>query len=136
MTFGGQGRFGAIGQTQQAKAETLIGRALEAGITFIDTADIYAEGHSELITGQALKNLNVRREDVIVATKVFGEVGAGPNDRGSSRGHILDSLKGSLKRLQLDHIDLYQLHGFEAATPVEESLRATKVKLGAEDLAK
>lgn len=124
MTFGGQGRFGAIGQTQQAEADTLIARSLEAGINFLDTADVYSEGLSETITGQALRNLNVKREDVIVATKVFGEVGPGPNQRGSSRAHIMDSVKGSLKRLQLDHIDLYQLHGFDVATPIEESLRA------------
>jgi aryl-alcohol dehydrogenase-like predicted oxidoreductase len=124
MTFGGQGMFKVVGEVQQADADKLIGRSLEAGINFFDTADIYSEGGSEIITGQALKNLKVKREDVVIATKVFGEMGPGPNDRGSSRNHILDSVKGSLKRLQLDHIDLYQLHGFDAATPIEESLRA------------
>ncbi|MDB5100371.1 MAG: aldo/keto reductase [Cyanobacteria bacterium RYN_339] len=124
MTFGGEGRFKAVGQTQQAEADQLIARSLEAGINILDTADIYSEGLSETITGQALKNLKVRREDVIVATKVFGQTGPGPNGQGSSRGHIMDGVKASLKRLQLDHIDLYQLHGFDAATPIEESMRA------------
>ena len=126
MTFGGEGgMWGKIGQLQQSEAEQLVGRALDAGINFIDTADVYSEGRSEEITGQALKNLKVPRENVVVATKVFGETGtAGVNSRGSSRYHIIDSVKESLRRLQLDHIDLYQLHGFDPATPIEETLRA------------
>jgi aryl-alcohol dehydrogenase-like predicted oxidoreductase len=124
MTFGGgEGIWSKIGALQQADAERLIGQALEAGINFIDTADVYAGGLSEQITGQALKNLKVPRESVIVATKVFGETGAGPNARGASRNHILDGVKASLKRLQLDHIDLYQIHGFDPATPIEETVR-------------
>lgn len=126
MTFGGQeDMWGKIGQLQQAQAEELVGRALDAGINFIDTADVYSGGRSEEITGQALKNLKVPRENVVVATKVFGETGtAGVNSRGSSRFHIIQSVKASLKRLQLDHIDLYQLHGFDPATPIEETLYA------------
>ncbi|MHA0985120.1 aldo/keto reductase [Kosakonia cowanii] len=126
MTFGGQeDMWGKIGQLQQAQAEELVGRALDAGINFIDTADVYSGGRSEEITGQALKNLKVPRENVVVATKVFGETGtAGVNSRGSSRFHIIQSVKASLKRLQLDHIDLYQLHGFDPATPMEETLYA------------
>ncbi|MDF7761279.1 aldo/keto reductase [Kosakonia cowanii] len=126
MTFGGQeDMWGKIGQLQQAQAEALVGRALDAGINFIDTADVYSGGRSEEITGQALKNLKVPRENVVVATKVFGETGtAGVNSRGSSRFHIVQSVKASLKRLQLDHIDLYQLHGFDPATPMEETLCA------------
>ncbi len=126
MTFGGQeDMWGKIGQLQQAQAEELVGRALDAGINFIDTADVYSGGRSEEITGQALKNLKVPRENVVVATKVFGETGtAGVNSRGSSRFHIMQSVKASLKRLQLDHIDLYQLHGFDPATPMEETLYA------------
>ncbi|MFH4077299.1 aldo/keto reductase, partial [Acinetobacter baumannii] len=90
---------------------------------FIDTANVYSEGRSEEITGQALKNLKIPRENVVVATKVFGETGtAGVNSRGSSRYHIMGSVKESLRRLQLDHIDLYQLHGFDPATPIEETL--------------
>lgn len=126
MTFGGEGgMWGKIGQLQQADAERLVGSALDAGINFIDTANVYSEGRSEAITGQALKNLNIPRENVVVATKVFGETGtAGVNSRGSSRYHIINSVKESLKRMQLDHIDLYQLHGFDPATPIEETLYA------------
>lgn len=126
MTFGGGGggNFDVIGKVQQEEADTLLARALEAGINFIDTADIYSEGHSERITGQALRNLGVKREEVVVATKVFGVMGASPNQKGSSRNHIMDSVKNSLERLQMDHIDLYQLHGFDPATSIEESLQA------------
>ncbi|TIP57284.1 aldo/keto reductase, partial [Mesorhizobium sp.] len=76
-----------------------------------DTADVYSFGASERLLGQSLRNLGVKRQDVIIATKVHGAMGDGPNQRGSSRGHIMDSVEGSLERLQLDHIDLYQLHG-------------------------
>lgn len=125
MTFGGsEGMWGQIGDLQQADAEKLVGHALEAGVNFIDTADVYAEGRSEVITGQALKNLKVARDSVVVATKVFGPAGTGPNGRGLSRSHITDGVKASLKRLQLDHIDLYQVHGFDPATPIEETIRA------------
>lgn len=125
MTFGGEGQlWSQIGDVQQADAERLVAAALEAGVNFIDTADVYSEGRSEVITGQALKNLKVRRDDVVVATKVFGETGKGPNARGLSRYHIMEGVKASLSRLQLDHIDLYQVHGFDPATPVEETLRA------------
>jgi aryl-alcohol dehydrogenase-like predicted oxidoreductase len=124
MTFGGSAAFSAVGTVQQADADALLARAFEAGINFVDTADTYSEGASERITGQALKNVGIKRDEVIVATKVFGEMGTGPNGRGSSRGHILDAARASLDRLQLDHIDLYQLHGFDPATPIEETLRA------------
>ena len=126
MTFGGEdGVWGQIGNLQQSEAERLIGTALDAGINFLDTADVYSDGRSELITGQALKNLRVPRENVIVATKVFGETGAkSVNSRGASRFHIMEGVKASLKRLQLDHIDLYQIHGFDPATPIEEAVRA------------
>lgn len=126
MTFGGSGEsmWAKIGELQQSEAERLVGQAIDAGINFIDTADVYAGGVSEQITGQALKNLKTRREDVIVATKTFGETGKGANARGNSRGHIMDAVKASLSRLQLDHIDLYQIHGFDPATPIEETVRA------------
>lgn len=124
MTFGGQGHWANMGNVQLEDATRLIARALDHGINFIDTADIYSAGASETIVGQALKDLGVRREDVVIATKVYGPVGAGPNDAGNSRGHILDSVKASLKRLQVDHIDLYQLHNVDDATPIEESLAA------------
>jgi len=119
-----QHRFWAqIGDLQLADAERLIGQAIDAGINFIDTADIYAGGACEQITGQALKNLKVPREHVVIATKVFGETGPGANTRGNSRGHILDGVKASLKRLQVEHIDLYQIHGFDPATPITMTFR-------------
>jgi aryl-alcohol dehydrogenase-like predicted oxidoreductase len=126
MTFGGEGgMWGQIGQLQQNEVEALVGRSLDAGINFIDTADVYSDGRAEILTGQALKNLKVPRENVVVATKVFGEAGTkGVNSRGMSRVHIIEALKGSLKRLQLDHVDLYQIHGFDAATSIEEAVRA------------
>ncbi len=125
MTFGGgDGIWAHIGDLQQADAERLLGQALDGGINFIDTANVYAGGLSEQITGQALKNLKVPRDSVVVATKVFGDAGPGANARGASRGHIQDAVKASLKRLQLEHIDLYQIHGFDPATPIEETVRA------------
>ncbi|GJG88804.1 aldo/keto reductase [Gemmatimonadetes bacterium T265] len=124
MTFGGDGAYNIVGTVQQADADALLARAVEAGVNFLDTADTYSGGNSERITGQALKNLGIKRDEIVVATKVFGETGAGPNQRGSSRGHILDAARASLDRLQLDHIDLYQLHGFDPATPIEETLGA------------
>ena len=133
MTFGGGGevwsKMGGLGQTD---AERLVGRAVDAGINFIDTADVYSDGLAEQITGQALRNLHVPRENVVVATKCYGPTGPGPNSRGNSRLHVIDACKASLKRLQLDHIDLYQLHGFDPATPIEETLGAldTLVKHG------
>ncbi|HEV7122307.1 MAG TPA: aldo/keto reductase, partial [Rhodanobacter sp.] len=126
MTFGGDGdMWNKIGSVTQADADHIVGRALDSGINFIDTADVYSNGQAEVITGQALKNLKVPREEVVVATKVFGETGEkGPNARGLSRHHIIDGVKASLKRLQLDYIDLYQVHGFDPATPIEETVRA------------
>jgi aryl-alcohol dehydrogenase-like predicted oxidoreductase len=113
-----------IGNTGQAEADTLIKFCLESGINFFDTADVYSEGQSEKLLGQALKNLGIARKDVVIATKVFGRMGPGRNDVGASRGHILDAVDASLQRLQMDHIDLYQIHGNDAVTPVEETLRA------------
>lgn len=127
MTFGGRGHWANMGAVEQADAQGLIARALDHGVNFIDTADIYSAGLSEEIVGQSLKGLGVRREEVVVATKVCGPMGPGPNDAGNSRGHILDSVKASLKRLQLDHIDLYQLHNIDTATPIEESLAALDI---------
>jgi aryl-alcohol dehydrogenase-like predicted oxidoreductase len=125
MTFGGSdGMWANMGALGQAEAERLVGRSLDAGINFIDTADVYAAGESEQITGQALRNLKIRREDVVVATKVFGQTGPGVNSRGASRAHIMDAVKASLARLRLDHIDLYQIHGFDPETPIEETVQA------------
>ena len=126
MTFGGgsEGIWGKIGQLQQGEADAIVGAAINAGINFIDTADVYAGGRSEQITGQALRNLKIARDDVVIATKVFGDTGPGPNARGASRSHIVTGLKASLQRLQLDHVDLYQIHGFDVATPIDETVRA------------
>ncbi len=126
MTFGGKGAvWSQIGHLQAPDAERLVGRALDAGVNFFDTADVYSEGLSEQMLGQALRSLKVPRESVVVATKVFGDMApAGPNGRGLSRYHIAEGVKASLRRLQLDHIDLYQVHGFDDATPIEETLRA------------
>jgi len=124
MTFGGDDQFRVIGEVQQGDADKLIAHALDAGINFIDTADTYSGGQSEIITGAALKNLKIPRTDVVLATKAYGATGKGPNDRGASRGHIMDAVKASLTRLGTDHIDLYQMHGFDPLTPVEETMRA------------
>lgn len=125
MTFsGGSGIWKAIGTVDQAGAEGLIKASVEAGLNFFDTADVYSEGESERMLGTALKNLKIARKDVVIATKVFGRVGQGRNDVGASRGHIMDAVEASLTRLQTDHIDLYQIHGNDAITPVEETLRA------------
>jgi aryl-alcohol dehydrogenase-like predicted oxidoreductase len=125
MTFGGQsGQWQSIGQLGQEEVDRIVGRSLEAGINFIDTADVYAEGRSEELTGEALRRLGVKRSDVVIATKVHGRTGPRPNDRGASRGHIMDGVEASLERLRLDHIDLYQIHGLDAVTPIEETVRA------------
>jgi aryl-alcohol dehydrogenase-like predicted oxidoreductase len=125
MTFhGGEGFWKTIGTVDQAGADELTKASLDAGINFFDTADVYSEGESEKALGQALQNLGIARTDVVIATKVFGRVGPGRNDVGASRGHIMDAVEASLRRLQTDHIDLYQIHGNDAVTPVEETLRA------------
>jgi len=128
MTFGGNGGlWEAIGNVDQAGADELINASIDAGINFIDTADIYAEGRSELLLGQSLKNLELQRSDVVIATKVAGRSGLGRNSVGASRGHILDSVEGSLRRLQTDYIDLYQIHTNDSLTPLEETLQALDI---------
>ena len=125
MTFHGGATFWrAIGSLDQAASTALVGRAIEKGVNFFDTANVYSEGQSEIQLGQALRDLAVKREDVIIATKVRGRMGPGPNSVGLSRGHIMDQIAGSLKRLGLEHVDLYQIHGFDPVTPMEETLRA------------
>ncbi len=125
MTFhGGSGFWKAVGTVDQAGVDELMRTALDAGVNFFDTADVYSEGESEKSLGQALRNLDVARKDVVIATKVYGRVGPGRNDVGASRGHIMDAVDASLRRLQTDYIDLYQIHGNDAVTPVEETLRA------------
>jgi len=127
MTFGGSadsGMWRAIGALGQADVDAIVGRAIASGVNFFDTADVYSFGESERLLGQALKNLGTKRKDVVIATKVYGEMGPAPNDRGASRGHIMDSVQASLERLQIDHIDLYQIHGNDTVTPIDETLRA------------
>ncbi len=124
MTFGGAGLFKVVGDLDQKASTGLIARSLEAGVNFIDTADVYSQGVSEQFVGQALRDVGVKRSDVVIATKCYGRMGAGPNDIGASRGHIMDAVSRSLERLNTDHIDLYQIHGTDSVTEVEETMRA------------
>ncbi|MCW8407517.1 aldo/keto reductase [Legionella sp. PATHC035] len=124
MTFGGKGFWETVGAVDQAGVDKLIKASVDAGINFFDTADIYSEGESERLLGNSLKNLNIARKDVVIATKVYGRVGQGYNDIGASRGHIMDAVDASLRRLNTEYIDLYQIHGNDPITPIEETLRA------------
>jgi aryl-alcohol dehydrogenase-like predicted oxidoreductase len=124
MTFGGTGFWKDIGQVGTSDAATLVGSALDQGVNFIDTADVYSEGESEELLGKALKALGRPREQLVIATKVRNRLGPGVNQVGLSRGHILGGIDASLKRLQLDYVDLYQIHGFDPVTPIEETVRA------------
>lgn len=124
MTFGGQGYWTAIGQVPQDVVNQLVKTAVDAGVNFIDTANVYSEGLSEKMTGQAIRELGLKRDDLVIATKVLGPMGDGPNDRGLSRKHILQQADESLKRLNMDYVDLYQIHGYDSFTPFEETLDA------------
>jgi aryl-alcohol dehydrogenase-like predicted oxidoreductase len=124
MTFGGKGFWEAIGKLGIKEVEGIVGTSLDGGVNFIDTADVYSEGESERLLGAALKSLGRPREQVVVATKVRGRTGPGVNQVGLSRAHIHSSIDASLKRLELDHVDLYQIHGFDPVTPIEETVRA------------
>jgi aryl-alcohol dehydrogenase-like predicted oxidoreductase len=121
MTFGGRGYWKTIGELEQKDANELVKLCLDAGINFFDTADVYSEGLSEEMLGKALGS---KRKDIILATKVRGRTGKGPNDVGLSRHHIIENCNSSLKRLGTDYIDLYQIHSFDPYTPQEETLRA------------
>jgi aryl-alcohol dehydrogenase-like predicted oxidoreductase len=125
MTFGtGDGLWRAIGKLEQPAVDELVRAAFDHGINFVDTADVYHGGRSEVMTGQALRNLGIARDQFVLATKVHGRMGPGPNQLGLSRTHILHALDASLQRLKLDYIDLYQIHGVDALTPMEETLGA------------
>ncbi|WP_210521400.1 aldo/keto reductase [Hymenobacter terricola] len=123
MTFGGQGIFEAVGTLDQAAADALLKSAVDAGINFIDTANMYSAGLSEQITGQAIRNLGLSRDALVIATKVRSAMGTGPNDLGLSRKHIMQEVEASLRRLNTDYIDLYQIHAFDPLTPLDETLR-------------
>jgi aryl-alcohol dehydrogenase-like predicted oxidoreductase len=137
MTFGGDGFWKVIGALPQNEVNALVKSAFDKGVTFLDTANVYSNGLSEQVTGQAIKDLP--RDELVIATKVFGRLGAygggeptaeqqrrynNPNLWGLSRKHIFDAVDASLKRLDLDYIDLYQVHGFDPVTPLEETLEA------------
>jgi len=124
MTFGGKGMWTSIGTLPQEEVDLLVKKSVDAGINFIDTANVYSEGLSEQLTGQSIRNLGLHRDDLVLATKVRGKMGDGPNQIGLSRKHILQQADESLKRLNTDYIDLYQIHGYDALTPLEETLSA------------
>lgn len=125
MTFhGGNARFRIMGQVDQQGVDEMISTCLESGINFFDTADVYSEGESEKALGASFKNLDIIRKDVVIATKAYARIGKGVNDIGASRGHIMDAVDASLKRLDTDYIDLYQIHGNDSVTPLDETLRA------------
>ena len=123
MTFGGKGFWTSIGKLPQEEATNLVKIAIENGINFIDTANVYSEGLSEIILGKALKDLGVNRQDIFIATKVRGQMGQGVNQVGLSRLHIQYSVNDSLRRLGLDHIDLLYIHGLDPVTSLEETMR-------------
>lgn len=123
MTFGDQGFWKVMGGLGQSAVDTLVKQAFDAGVNFIDTANVYSLGASESLTGAAIKNLGLPRDELVIATKAFGPMSETKvNGRGQSRYHLMNELDASLKRLQLDHIDLYQLHGYDPVTPLEEVL--------------
>ncbi|WP_410015074.1 aldo/keto reductase [Sodalis sp. C49] len=121
MTFGGKGKFAKVGDTGVAEARRQLALCIDAGINLFDTADVYSQGVSEEILGEVLKE---KRDSVLIASKARFPMGNGPNDRGSSRHHLIRACEASLKRLNTDHIDLYQLHEWDGQTPLEETLYA------------
>ncbi len=123
MTFGDQGFWKVMGGLGQEAVNTLVRQAFDGGVNFIDTADVYSLGVSETLTGQAIKSLGLPRDELVIATKAFGPMSETKiNARGQSRYHLMNELDASLKRLQVDHIDLYQLHGYDPLTPLEDVL--------------
>ncbi len=122
MTFGGKGFWEVIGQQGQEVVNDIVARSLDAGINFIDTANVYSFGESETLLGKALEGRP--RDQIVLATKVRGRMNDDVNAIGLSRYHIMHAVEASLRRLNTDHIDLYQIHGFDPVTPLEETLRA------------
>lgn len=123
MTFGGDGYWEAIGKLQQEDGTALVKTAWESGINFFDTANVYSYGKSEEILGQAIKDLGIKRNEVVIATKARGRMAPGANQIGLSRLHVMDSVEESLKRLGTDHIDLFYIHGVDKETSLEETMR-------------
>ncbi len=125
MTFAtGEGIWKPIAGVEQNLADELVRLSIDAGINFVDTADVYTNGESEKVLAQAIANLGNARKDIVIATKAYGRTGPGRNDVGASRGHIMDAVEASLKRLRTDYIDLYQIHAADQVTPIEETMRA------------
>ena len=123
MTFGGRGYWEAIGKLQQDAVNDLVKSSIDKGINFIDTANVYSEGLSEMLLGKSLKSLGIDRQKVVLATKLRGRVGDGANQVGLSRLHIADSVNDSLKRLDMEYVDLLYIHGVDTLTPLEETMR-------------
>ena len=123
MTWGGKGFWEVVGKLDLGAAEKQLRGSIDAGVNFIDTADVYHEGLSEEILGKAIASLGLPRHELVLATKVRGRVGAGPNQVGLTRAHILHQIDESLRRLGTDYVDLYQIHGVDPVTPLEETLR-------------
>ncbi len=128
MTFAtGEGIWKPIAGVGQGLADEMVRVSMEAGVNFVDTADVYTEGESEKVLAQAIANLGIARKDIIIATKAYGRTGPGRNDVGASRGHIMNAVEASLKRLRTDYIDLYQIHAADSVTPLEETMRALDI---------
>ena len=132
MTFGGEGHWKAMGELQQDAVNDIVKTAIDNGINFIDTANVYSFGQSESLLGQSLKTLGLPRHELLIATKVRGRMGEGKNQVGLGRLQIMQQIDDSLKRLQTDYVDLYQIHGFDSMTPLEETMRGLEdvVRLG------
>lgn len=124
MNYGGAGYFANMGALDQTAVDGQLKLAFDSGINLIDTADVYSFGQSESLVGQAIRNVGLPRDELVVATKAFARMGPGVNQLGLSRQHLFNSVEASLERLQLDHIDLYQIHGLDPLTPLEETLSA------------
>jgi aryl-alcohol dehydrogenase-like predicted oxidoreductase len=125
MTFAvADGVWKPIAGVDQKLADELVKASIDAGINFVDTADVYTNGESEKVLAQSIADLGIARKDIIIATKAYGRTGPGRNDVGASRGHIMDAVEASLKRLRTDYIDLYQIHAADSVTPLEETMRA------------
>lgn len=124
MTYGGDGFWKVVGALGQQEVNNQIKLAVDAGVNFIDTANVYSYGQSETLVGQALKDLAIPRHEIVLASKVRGRMDPGPNQVGLSRSHIFHQIDQSLQRLQTDYLDLYQIHGFDPLTPLDETLRA------------